>query len=91
MFHERAEQNPKFMYTVEKAQNRGGQSVQPFQEPSREHTNCTEEPADVPALFAADIMGGAMYSTDISDCTDYVLHGSFIFDCGATTHVCNNC
>ena len=32
-----------------------------------------------------------MYLTDISGYTDYTLHDSFILDCGATTHVCNNC
>ena len=32
-----------------------------------------------------------MYSTDITGCTDYMLHDSFILDCGVTTHVCNNC
>ena len=36
-------------------------------------------------------MGGAVYSTDITGCTDYVLCDSFILDYGATTHVCNNC
>ena len=39
----------------------------------------------------ADIVGGAVYSTDITGCTDYVLCDSFILDCGATTHICNNC
>ena len=47
--------------------------------------------AEFPALFTADIVGGTAYSTDITGCTDYVLCDSFILDCGATTHVCNNC
>ena len=47
--------------------------------------------AEFPASFTADIVGGAVYSTDITGCTDYVLRDSFILDCGATMHVCNNC
>ena len=50
-----------------------------------------DKPAEFPALFMADIVGGAVYSTDITSCTDYVLCDSFILDCGATTHVCNDC
>ena len=50
-----------------------------------------DKPAEIPALFTADIVGGAAYSTDITGCMDYVLRDSFILDCGATTHVCNNC
>ena len=46
--------------------------------------------AEFPALFTADIVSGAVYSTDITGCTDYILHDSFILDCRATTHVCNN-
>ena len=41
-------------------------------------------------MFTADIVGGAAYSTDLTGCTDYVLCNSFILDCRATTHVCNN-
>ena len=50
-----------------------------------------DKPAEFPASFTADIVGGAAYSTDITGCTDYVLRDSFILDCGATTHVCNDC
>ena len=50
-----------------------------------------DKPAEFPASFMADIVGGAAYSTDITGCTDYMLRDSFILDCGATTHVCNDC
>ena len=50
-----------------------------------------DKPAEIPVSFMADIVGGAAYSTDITSCTDYMLHDSFILDCGVTTHVCNNC
>ena len=49
-----------------------------------------DKPAEISALFTADIVSGAVYSTDITGCTDYMLHHSFILDCGATTHVCND-
>ena len=49
-----------------------------------------DKPAEIPVLFTADIVGGAAYSTDITSCMDYILHDSFILDCGATTHICND-
>ena len=50
-----------------------------------------DKPAEFPASFTADIVSGAAYSTDITGYTDYMLRDSFILDCGATTHVCNDC
>ena len=64
--------------------------MQSSREPSRECTDQAEEPAGIPALFTADIVGVAAYSTDLTGRTDYVLRDSFILDCGVTTHVCNN-
>ena len=89
MICEKMEQSKGLTQAVERVCNRGW-SVQSSQEPSREHTNQAEEPAGIPALFTVDIVSGAVYSTDLTDCTDYMLHDSFILDCGATTHVCNN-
>ena len=86
---EKMEQSKGLTQAVERACNRGW-SVQSSQEPSRECTDQAEEPAGIPVLFTADIVGGVAYSTDLTGCTDYALCDSFILDCEATTHVCNN-
>ena len=89
MICEKMERSKGLTQAVERACNRG-RSAQSSREPSREHTDQAEEPAGIPASFTADIVGGAAYSTDLTGRTDYVLRDSFILDCGATTHVCNN-
>ena len=87
---EKMEQSKGLTQAVERARNRRW-SAQSSREPSRECTDQAEEPADIPALFTADIVGGAVYSSDLTGRTDYALRDSFILDCGATMHVCNNC
>ena len=43
------------------------------------------------ATFTTDVQRGTASQSKVpGSCTDYVLQDSFILDCGATTHICNN-